>query len=80
MGRASDSRIRLARPLPLDEIDEVDGAVYEDLIAGLSAVDRILTRADQMALTSRASGLATGLRTAQLNEPCPPKYAGQSED
>lgn len=80
VGRASDSRIRLARPLPLDEIDEVDGAVYEDLIAGLSAVDRILTRADQMALTSRASGLATGLRTAQFNEPGPPKYAGQSED
>ena len=67
-GRASGSRIRLARPLSFDEIAEVDRAVYEDLIAGIEAVNRILTRADQMALTSTAFALATRVRADQLED------------
>jgi hypothetical protein len=79
LGRASDSRIRLARPLSFDEISEVDRAVYEDLIAGIDAVDRIFTRAAQMALTSTASALATRIRADQKEDAIRPKRAAQSE-
>jgi hypothetical protein len=66
--RASHSRIRLARPLSDDEIDQGDRALYDNLVAGIETVNRIFPRPEQMALRTTASASSTRVLADQLED------------